>query len=178
MRRALVATAFLALAFAATAAAKEMSVALASSPPALGPGDTWNATLLVHGEPDILAEATPSVTIYGPDGTIQTFAAKRLKKPAADGQLQYRAAVVFPTEGSWRYTLVDGVSDREYEGGTIQIGQPAGAPTSAPAKPTPVAAPADDGGIPAWPVASGVAAFVLLALAAAFALRRRSPRTA
>jgi hypothetical protein len=180
MRRALAITAFLALALAlaGSAYAKEMSVALSAGPPGLDPGDTWNAKLLVHGEPELLKMAVPSITIRNlGSGESRTFAAKQANGKAPDGQLVYRVNVVFPSEGSWRYTLVDGFSDREYEGGTITIGTPAGAPTSAPSRPEPVAA-ADDGGFPVWPVASGAAAFVLLAIAAALAVRRRSPRTA
>jgi hypothetical protein len=181
MRRTLVLTAFLlvaAAALASAAAAKDMSVALASAAPGLDAGEPWQAELLVHGVPEMLAEATPSFTIRNTDsGETQTFAAKRLPGRTADGQLRYGAAVVFPSEGLWRYTVGDGITDREYEGGTVQVGTPAAAPAPTTSRPQPVAA-ADDGGFPAWPLAVGaIAAFALAALGA-FAVKRRGPATA
>lgn len=182
MRRTLALTALMLVAasvLAATALAKDMSVALASGAPDVGPGEPWNAQLLVHGEPGMLAEATPAITIRSDSGETQTFAAERLKGRAADGQLRYEARVVFPTEGTWHYTVVDGVTDREYEGGTVRVGTPAVAPTPATPRAQPVAVADDGGGFPAWPLAVGAIVALVLAGAGAFALRRRGgPATA
>jgi hypothetical protein len=182
MRRTLVLTALMLVAacvMATAALAKEMSVSLAAGAPDVGPGEPWNAQLLVHGEPAMLAEATPSITIRSEDsGETQTFAAKPLPGRATDGQLRYRATVVFPTEGVWRYTLVDGFTDREYEGGTVQVGTPQAVPTSSPSRPQPVAA-TDTGGFPAWPLAAGALVALALAGVGVLALRRRGgPATA
>ena len=155
---ALVAGLLAASVIAGPAAAKELSVSLAAGPNVFEPGDPWNAQLLVHGVPDLLKEATPSITIEGPSGETTTFVAKPTGKHAADGQLIYRTRVVFPTEGTWIYTLSDGLSDRSYEGGSVQIGSPTAAPTppaAAPAQPV-----ADTEGAPAfpvWPLALGLA---------------------
>ncbi len=113
------------------AAAKELSVSLAAGPTVSEPGDPWSAQLLVHGEPEMLKQATPSVTIDNGSGTVETFAAKPTSERAADGQLIYQTRVVFPSEGTWRYTISDGLSDRAYEGGSIRIGEPAAAPATA-----------------------------------------------
>ena len=129
----------------------------------------------------MLAEATPSITISNTDsGETQTFAAEPLKGRAADGQLRYEAAVVFPSEGTWRYTLVDGVTDREYEGGTVQVGTPTAAPASIESQSQAVVAPAggDDGGFPAWPLAVGLTTALVLGAIGAFRLRRRGPEPA
>ena len=181
MRRLLTATA-LTLVAAATlagpAAAKDMSVSLAGGgPPTLDPGEPWNAQLLVHGEPDILAEATPGITIRNRDnGESRTFDARWTGRRAPDSQLIYRARVVFPSEGAWTYTLIDGVTDREYEGGYVRIGDvPAEAAPEA-SRPSPAAAPADDGSFPIWPVLAGVGAFLLAAAAALVVVRQRRPQ--
>jgi hypothetical protein len=181
MRRLLTATVLTLLAAAALAtgaAAKEMSVSLGSGPPAdpPGPGGSWSADLLVHGEPDILAEATPGIWIRNTDsGETQSFPAKATGKRAADGQLLYRVNVVFPSEGLWEYTLIDGVTDRAYEGGTIQIGDPAPATPSQPEAP----APAGQGSsVPVWPFALGGSLLLLAAAGAAFAIRHRRPHPA
>jgi hypothetical protein len=180
MRSLLTATALALVAAAAltgSAAAKEMSVSLASGPPSgLGPGDPWKAELLVHGEPDMLAEATPGITIGNGSGGDRMFPAKATGKRAADGQLLYRARVVFPSEGRWTYALTDGVTDREYQGGTVQIGEPAAAPAT-PTK-TPASSPAaavDERGSsgPPWAFALGGAALLVGAAAVALVVRHR-----
>lgn len=181
MRRLLSATILVLLAAAAlatAASAKEMSVSLGSGPPAdpPGPGGTWTADLLVHGEPDILSQATPGISIRNTDsGDTETYAGKPTGKKAPDGQLLYRVNVVFPSEGLWRYSLNDGVTDREYEGGTIQIGEPAVAPPSQPE----VVSPASEGApLPVWPFALGGSLLLLGAAGAAFAIRHRRPHAA
>src|ERR1044072_2809876 len=104
--------------FAAAAQAKDMSVGLGqAAPTALAEGEDWNASLLVHGEPAMLREATPAIRITNTvSGASEDVAAARTKAKAADGQMIYAATVSFPSAGVWRYSLVDGVTDREYEG--------------------------------------------------------------
>jgi hypothetical protein len=181
MRRALALTGLTfvaALALAAAAQAKDMSVALAeSAPTALAEGEDWNASLLVHGEPDMLREATPSIRITNTvSGASEDVAGARTSAKAADGQMIYAATVSFPSAGVWRYSLIDGVTDREYEGGTIQVGTPAAAATSAPSGPAQAAVtPAgDDGGSSFWPLlAGGVLLLVLAGLGAYVVTRHR-----
>jgi len=182
MRRLLTATALTLVALAAVAgpaAAKEMSVSLSGGgPPSnMDPGEPWNVRLLVYGEPDMLAQATPGISIRnGDSGETKTFDARRTGKRAPDGQLIYRARVIFPSEGGWTYTLIDGVTDRAYEGGYVQVGDaPAEAAPEA-SRPTPAAAPADDGSFPVWPVLAGVGAFLLAAAAALVVVRQRRPQ--
>jgi hypothetical protein len=172
-------TLLVATALATTAAAKEMSVALASGPPSLGPGEPWNAELLIHGEPAMLKQATPGITIRNDkSGDTKTFGARSTGKRAADGQLLYRARVVFPSEGRWSYTLIDGISEREYEGGHVTIGNAESAPAGGTSRPDAAAAPADDDSLPAWPILVGGIAFLLFAAAVALALRHRPQPTA
>jgi hypothetical protein len=154
-----------AAALAAPAAAKELSVSLASGPTVSRPGDPWNAQLLVHGEPALLKQAAPSITIEDASGRTTTFAAKATGKRAVDGQLIYVTRVVFPTEGTWIYTLSDGLTDRAYEGGSVQIGTP----TAAPAPPVSDrdSAPA----FPIWPLVLGLA-LVFAGAGATFIVRR------
>jgi hypothetical protein len=166
---------------AGPAAAKEMSVSLSGGGPPSNtdPGEPWNARLLVHGEPDILAEATPGIFIRNDDtGETRTFDARRTGRRAADGQLIYRVRVVFPSEGGWSYTLIDGVTDRAYEGSYVQVGDAPPAEEAAPetSRPSPAAAPADDDSFPLWPVLGGIGAFVLAAGAAVVVLRQRRPQ--
>jgi hypothetical protein len=181
MRRLLSATVLLLAAaalLASSAAAKEMSVSLGSGPPAdpPGPGGTWTADLLIHGEPDILSQATPGIAIRNMDsGETHTYAAKPTGKRAPDGQLLYRVGVEFPSEGLWRYTLIDGITDREYEGGTVQIGEPAAA---APPQAKPVSPAAEGTSLPLWPLALGGSLLVLAAVGAALAVRHRRPHPA
>ena len=181
MRRLLSATLLVLLAAAAlatAASAKEMSVSLGTGPPAdpPGPGGTWTADLLVHGEPDILSQATPGISIRNMDsGATETYAGKATGKTAPDGQLLYRVDVVFPSEGLWRYSLNDGVTDREYEGGTIQIGEPA---VAAPSQPVVVRAGRRGHVGPRLAVRARRVAPAAGAVGAAFARRLRRPHTA
>jgi hypothetical protein len=179
MRRALALTGLTlaaAAVLAATAQAKDMSVALAeSAPAALAEGEDWNASLLIHGEPQMLQEATPSIRITNTvSGATEDVAATRTSAKAADGQMIYAATVSFPSAGVWRYALIDGVTDREYEGGTIQVGTPAAAASAAPSAPAPAAPATTDngGGSPIWPLLAGGALLLALAGLGAFAVTR------
>jgi hypothetical protein len=151
------------------AVAKEMSVALAAAPPALGPGEPWRAQLLVHGEPDVLAEATPGISIRGPGGEERTFTARSTGKRAADGQLLYAATVVFPAEGRWSYQLLDGITERAYEGGFVRVGDGT-TPAAAPAVPAQAAAP--DDAFPLWPLLGALLVVGVAAVGAVVLVRR------
>jgi hypothetical protein len=180
MRRTLI---FLGLALATAAAlasaatAKEMSVSISSSGPSrTEAGKRWPVKLLVHGESDMLAEATPGITIDGPGGARQTFAARKTGRRAPDGQLVYRVQVAFPSNGRWHYTIVDGVTDRAYEGGYVQVGSPATpAPATKPPAASFAAAGSDDGDFPVWALVFGIFAVGLTGAASLLALRRGRP---
>ena len=176
MRRFLTSLLLVALAAAALATAalaKEMSVSLATGPPTMDAGEPWNAKLLVHGVPEMLAQATPGMTFRNNDsGQTKSFDAKATGRRAPDGQLIYRVRVVLP-EGLWEWGLTDSVTERLYEGGVVRVGEPpleAAPPASS--DPTPVPAAADDS-LPAWPFAAAGVALVLLLAAAALAVRNR-----
>ncbi|MBA2615178.1 MAG: hypothetical protein H0U90_05265, partial [Actinobacteria bacterium] len=148
MRRFLTSLLLVALAAAALATAalaKEMSVSLATGPPTMDAGEPWNAKLLVHGVPEMLAQATPGMTFRNNDsGQTKSFDAKATGRRAPDGQLIYRVRVVLP-EGLWEWGLTDSVTERLYEGGVVRVGEPpleAAPPASS--DPTPVPAAADD----------------------------------
>jgi hypothetical protein len=176
MRRLLTATAVTLVAvaaLAASAAAKEMSVALASGPPTLDAGQPWTGELLVHGEPAMLSEATPAITFTDRDsGATRTFDGARAATRAPDGQLVYRVRVVLP-EGLWEWGLVDGVTDRFYEGGLVRVGDVSAAAPPATGEPTPAAAAAAEDGLPTWPMVAGGIAVLLLAGVAALVVRGR-----
>jgi hypothetical protein len=157
----------------APAAAKEMSVSLASGPPTLDAGKPWTADLLVHGVPDMLKQATPGITFTNIEsGETRTFDGKATGQRAADGQLLLRARVVL-SEGLWEWGLTDGVTERLYEGGLVRVGDPtASSPAPAPERPAPVAAAGGEDAS-SWPYV--LAGGVVLAAAAALAwLARRS----
>ncbi len=159
------------LALAGPAAAKEMSVSLANAPTGSKPGDEWTAQLLVHGEPALLKQAAPSVTIRGgPDGRKHTFPAKPTGKRAADGQLVYEAVVVFPTGGTWVYELSDGFSDRTYEGGSVSVRETG-------SQSAPAASGDETGASAVWPFALGAALF-FAAAGGVVVLKRRVQPTA
>jgi hypothetical protein len=119
----------LALAVPATAAAGGFAtVGLAPPPAGVGPGDSWNAelTVLQHGRTPM--EGPVSVVIRRPDGSeVNRFSAEPTDKPGV-----YRAEIVFPAGGEWRYAAVDpfGV---EHGFPTVALGDPRAAPSVWPA---------------------------------------------
>jgi YtkA-like len=97
-------------------------VALVAAPAAFGGGwatvgvaplpsgddSDWNATLVVkqHGQTP-LDGLRPSITIRNASsGEEETFAATPTGNPG-----EYRAHVVFPTDGTWRYEVYDGFTE-------------------------------------------------------------------
>jgi hypothetical protein len=69
----------------------------------IGPGDTWNAkiTILQHGITP-LSGVHPTVTIQN-GSTSKTFEATATEEPGV-----YLAKVVFPSAGTWSYSVYDG----------------------------------------------------------------------
>jgi hypothetical protein len=127
------------------------SVQLEATPVGLSSGDTWNAqfTVLRHGVTPTDG-AAPSVTISNAaTGAAQSFPAEPTGKAGV-----YRAAVVFPESGEWRYSIDDGLVATGY--GVSQT-------TEYP--PVAVSGPSGSSGGVSFPVAPVLA---LLAAAAAF----------
>ena len=114
MRRPMVLGAMIAaaaLAQAGTASAGCMATAgLAQPPPGTAAGEGWtaNVRILQHGITP-LAGASPTVTIRNAKtGEAKTFAAKSTGETGV-----YRAAVTFPSGGTWSYEVFDGFPVRE-----------------------------------------------------------------
>jgi len=170
MRRLLMIFALMAVAaaaVAATAAAKEGGVELSSTPFGKGPGDTWRGTLTVFAPEGLTEELSPSITIRNLEtGETQTFAAQPAKVPTTPEAQAFVFEVIFPTEGRYRYTATDGVTDREYAFPVVRIVD---------AEATPVLGPAarvSEGAFPVWPLVGGLAGAATLALGALLAIRR------
>jgi hypothetical protein len=172
MRRLLLVFALAALAAAAVttaAVAKEGGVELSSTPFGLGPGDPWNGTLTVYALEGSTADFNPSITIRNLDtGATETFAAQPAKAPPSPEAQSFAFTVVFPTEGRYRYTAADGVTDREYEFPIVRI------VGSSNAVPAPGGAASDGtGGFPVWPLVGSLLGAMALGLAAFLAIRAR-----
>jgi hypothetical protein len=170
MRRLLVVfalTAVTAAALAATAAAKEGGIELSSTPFGKGPGDTWSGTLMVFTPEGLTEELSPSITIRNLEtGETQTFAAQPAKVPTTPEAQSFTFEVVFPTEGRYRYTATDGVTDREYAFPIVRIVDHEATPALGPT------ARASEGAFPVWPLVGGVLGAATLALGALVAIRR------
>jgi hypothetical protein len=135
-----------------------------------GPGSTWNVNLevLQHGRTP-LDGVVPTIAIHNADtGATQSFTAKPTGEPG-----MYTAKVVFPTNGTWEYTINDGFS-QTHTFKPITIGDASAATATRKTKESaPTPAPAGDSSsfsVP-WTVA-GTAA-ILLAIAALFLIARR-----
>ena len=120
---ALILTAAATLALASTAQAGcWATVGLSSLPNGIGAGDQWNVAITVkqHGR-TLLSNAKPTVTITSPAGKKTVV---RAQKTARKGV--YRARVVFPTAGDWRFTVFDGFvpsCGREHTYAKLTIGR-------------------------------------------------------
>jgi hypothetical protein len=127
---------------------------LSSMPDGVAPGEPWNVeiTVLQHGRTPLDGLA-PTVRIRSGD-TMRSFPAE----PAGRAGV-YRAEVVFPAAGRWRYEVLDGFNnDRPHTYPAVEIGD------------SPAAT--DSGGIAAgWLWGAGAA--LLLALAVLGVDRRR-----
>jgi hypothetical protein len=176
MRR-LVTMLSLALVVAALAAgpalAKEVGANLDSTPAGLNVGDSWTPLLFIVSEGHELQTSgtPPTLTIRNADGETTDFTAGTGPEPGV-----YELRVVFPEAGRYRYWVTDPLTGRRYDFPAVTIGEPvAASPVAQPKDPVPVAA--GGGSFPAWPVALGAAAgLVLVGLALLYA--RRGPRSA
>ena len=104
MRKLLFALTLVALAVPASALAGGWATAGLGPPDdGIGPGDTWNAkvTILQHGMTP-LSGLHPTVTIQN-GSTSKTFQATATDEPGV-----YLAKVVFPSAGTWSYSVYDG----------------------------------------------------------------------
>jgi YtkA-like len=125
----IVAATAVALAAAGAAQAGCWATAGVSPPPPETAGATWNADIKVmqHGRTP-LADAKPTVTIRNASGESKTFAAR----PTGETGV-YRAKVVFPSAGTWRYAVHDGFPVREcaqtHTFAPVDIGAPPGSGT-------------------------------------------------
>ncbi|HEY3106233.1 MAG TPA: hypothetical protein VGJ49_05495 [Gaiellaceae bacterium] len=153
---------------AAGAFAKESGVELSSTPFGTNPGDPWSGTLTVISDDNVAAQAKPTITIRNlGTGETQTFATKPAKVPTTAHSQSFVFSVVFPDAGRYRYTVRDGVTDRQYDYPIVQIG-PADAPAA-----VPPSGDSSNRSIPVWPIVGGAGGAGLLALAAFVALRSR-----
>jgi hypothetical protein len=125
------------LAAAPASAGGWATVGVGPVPDELRPGEAWLAelTILQHGRTPLVG-VNPTLTItQAGSGATRTFRATATSRPGV-----YRARVVFPSEGTWRYMVDDDFSQR-HDFGPVQIG---GADGPAPA--VAAASPAGDGG--------------------------------
>ena len=110
------------------------TVGLSSTPEGVAPGTPWrvDVTLLQHGRTP-LAGVHPVVVIRSGD------VERRFPAAATGKRGVYRAEVVFPTAGRWRYEVLDGfVMNQRHTfppatiGGSTRAAAPAPAPAQAP----------------------------------------------
>jgi hypothetical protein len=162
-------TAAVALAAAGTALAGGWAtVGVSPGPPeGGGPGSTWNVNLevLQHGRTP-LDGVVPTIAIRNREtGDTQTFIAK----PTGERGM-YAAKVVFPTEGTWEYTINDGFS-QTHTFKPVTIGDAPAAAIRSDREPAP--APAGDSSSFSVPWTLAGSAAILLAVAALFLIARR-----
>jgi hypothetical protein len=171
MRRALLVwtlAMFGAAVLSAPALAKEDGVELSSTPFGTKPGDPWSGTLTVFSDFHAGAMADPTITIRNlGTGETQTFTTRPAKVPTTAHTQSFVFQVVFPTAGRYRYSVRDGVTDREYTYPVVLI-----APADSPAA-VPSGGDSSNRSVPVWPIIGGAGGAGLLALAAVVAVRRR-----
>ena len=153
--------ALLALAPSAALAGGFATASLSSTPTGTAPGEPWDVdiTILQHGVTP-MTDVHPALVVQLPGGGERRFAAARVDgKPGV-----YRARVVFPEAGRYRYSVDDGFTNAvPHDFGAVTIG---GSP------------PATSTGVPWQPFAIAAAAVALLSLAALAQARRRSSSSA
>jgi hypothetical protein len=149
-----------ALAVAAPAAAGGWAtVSLASLPQNLSAGDTWRVELTVLRHARTPTDgAKPSVTIRNAAGAIRTFPARPTGRTG-----RYAAEVVFPSAGTWRYSVDNGLAATGY--GLSQV------TTYAPVQ----IGPAGGSGFPLAPLLGGLGAAAAAAGIVVVGRRRRRP---
>jgi LPXTG-motif cell wall-anchored protein len=133
-----------------------VTVGLSSTPEGTPPGTPWQVdiTVLAHGRTPV--EGMPATVRIHNNDAVKDFPTKEI----APGV--YRAAVVFPSAGTWSYDVVDGYIRQVHTFPAVEIG----------GGPAPATAPDTGGGIATgWLIAAG--ATLLLALAVLGLDRRR-----
>ena len=153
---------------AGAAAGGWATVGLSSLPTGTAAGEPWDVrlTILQHGRTP-LAGVTPKIRVTSADGrTTRSFAARPTARPGV-----YRARVVFPEAGSWRYVVDDGFS-LTHDFAPVRIAAGETAPAGAPTRPS-----AAGGGGPdlVAAFAAALAAGLLAAGLCALIVRRRGP---
>jgi hypothetical protein len=154
MKRMLLALALVALALPLSALGGGWAtVQLSSLPAGTDAGGTWSPelTILQHGVTP-LEGVFPTIRIYDGDGTPREFSAEPTGTPG-----HYRADVVFPSSGEWRWEVWDGFSQTHTY------------------KPVTIGGGGGESTLPTGPVAGGVLAALGLAAVAVLLLRRRRP---
>jgi hypothetical protein len=164
--RAKLATFILAAALTAPATAAAggfATVGLTPPPDDIEPGTPWVVDLevLQHGRTP-LEGVEPSVIVSG-GGEREVFPAKPTDQPGV-----YRAEVVFPDEGTWRYAVDDGFT-QTHTFPPVRIGDGDGTAAAA-------STSTSDGGGPDVALALAIAAAAGLAAALAVTALRRRPR--
>lgn len=131
-----------------------------SSTPDQAAGQTWNVdvTVLQHGRTP-LTNVTPEVIINDGTGPLK-FVARPTGRPGV-----YRAEVVFPRAGTWRYAVWDGFT-RRHSYPAVRIGTGPAAPASA------ARSGGADDGLP-WPAIVLALAGGLAAAGLVFTVQRR-----
>ena len=135
------------------------TVELSSTPDGLAAGQTWNVDVRVlqHGRTP-LEDVQPAVIVTDGERRVRTAA-----RPTGRAGV-YRAAVSFPSAGTWRYVVDDGFTQR-HTYPPVEIGPGEAAATPAPA-------PDGNEGI-GWTAIVAALAAGLGAAGLAFALQRR-----
>jgi hypothetical protein len=126
----------------AAAAGGFATVGLSSLPTGTAAGEPWDVrlTLLQHGRTP-LSGVRPTIRLTSVDGAqTRSFAARPTSRPGV-----YRARVVFPAAGTWRYVVDDGFS-LTHEFAPVRIGAGSAEPPAGPAAAEPPAATANAGG--------------------------------
>jgi len=170
-----------ALAAALTASATTLAggwatVGLSSLPDGARPGEGWvvDLTVLQHGrtplegvQPRVLVEAANG-------GAEEAFAARPTERPGV-----YRARVMFPSAGEWRYSVDDDFS-QVHQLGSVRIGARGAQATPAAATPRSAAGPPEssDGVTLAGALGIAFGAGLLAALFTTVLRRRGQPKPA
>ena len=136
-------------------------------PEGVGPGEQWNAelTILQHGVTP-LEGVEPSVIVTRGDAR-REFAARPTGEPGV-----YRADVVFPTAGTWRYEVDDGFT-AVHSFPAVRVGNGGAEPVAAAASTGSSAG--SDGGPDIWLALAAAGVAGLIAVLGSAALQRRRP---
>jgi hypothetical protein len=158
------------LAAAPASAGGSATVGVGPLPDGTRPGEAWLAelTILQHGRTPLVG-VEPTLTITkAEDTTTRTFRARPTSRPGV-----YRARVVFPSAGTWRYVVDDDFSAR-HTFAAVRIGG-AKAAGAAPAAVVPAPSAGDGGGGFPWVAIGAALAAGLVAAWIVVAERRRRP---